>query len=72
LVFVEVKTRTSIKYGQAQEALSTSKLKRFKQAVLLYLVNNKIYDKEVRLDFIAVDIDKKSLQAKLRHFKGII
>ena len=46
LVFVEVKTRTSTKYGQADEAMSHKKISFLKKAIGIYLdsFNKEKYD----------------------------
>ncbi|KKR22059.1 MAG: hypothetical protein UT48_C0001G0072 [Parcubacteria group bacterium GW2011_GWE2_39_37] len=73
LVFVEVKTRTSAFLGFADEMMSVKKIDNLKTAASLYLnrVQNLNY-KNIRFDFIAVDIDKVIKTAKIKHFKDII
>ncbi|MCK4553731.1 YraN family protein [Candidatus Parcubacteria bacterium] len=74
LVFIEVKTRTSNKYGEADEGMSSRKIKNFKYAIKRYLCdsNNKIYYKDIRADLIAVDVDRNKKIAKIKHYKDII
>ncbi len=74
LVFVEVKARTSNKYGEADEGMGSRKIKNLKDAIKKYLgnSNNKIYYKDIRADLIAVDIDKNKKIAKIKHYKDII
>ena len=74
LVFVEVKTRTSNKYGQADESMNFRKSKNLRQAIKKYLgnANNKIYYRDIRADLIAIDIDKTKKIAKIKHYKDII
>lgn len=72
LVFVEVKTRTSFRFGRADESLFSRKLKNLKRAIGIYLRNfNKIGFKNIRLDLIAVDIDKFNKTAKIKHYKNV-
>jgi putative endonuclease len=72
LVFVEVKTRTNLRYGSADEALFSRKLKNLKRAIGLYLRNfNKIKFRDIRLDLIAIDIDKFEKTAKIKHYKNV-
>ncbi len=74
LVFVEVKTRTSNKYGEADEGMSSKKTRNLKYAIKRYLgnSNNKIYYRDIRADLISVDIDKNKKTAKIKHYKDII
>jgi len=73
LVFVEVKTRLSNKYGEADEAMTIQKTNNFRQAIELYLENNKKADfEEFRADLIAIDIDKVRKIAKIKHYKDVI
>ena len=73
LVFIEVKTRLSNKYGEADEAMTIQKTNNFRQAIELYLENNKKTDfEEFRADLIAIDIDKVRKIAKIKHYKDVI
>ncbi len=73
LTFIEVKTRTTSKYGTADDMMSKQKIKNFKKAIGAYLAvkNNEIYI-NIRMDFIAVDINKTNKSAKIKHYKDII
>ena len=72
LVFVEVKTRTSLMFGGAEEALTPAKINNFKKGVELYLIWRDYLDnKEIRLDLISVDIGKDKKTAKIKHYKDI-
>lgn len=71
LVFVEVKTRTSDKYGEADEAVDGRKLTNLKKAVERILEEKGLSEREVRLDLVAVDIDRKRKAARIKHYKDI-
>lgn len=70
-VFVEVRTRTSQSFGGAVEAIGKRKIKNFQTAVKSYVINNNLDFNQVRLDFLAVDINKEKKTIKIRHFKDI-
>lgn len=74
LVFVEVKTRTSNKYGEADEGINSKKFKNLRYAVKRYLCDNdgKINYRDIRADLIAVDIDRNKKIAKIKHYRDII
>ena len=56
IVFVEVKTRTSFKYGEAKEAVNGTKQKHIHKAIEYYLHKNRLEDAFVRIDVIEVYI----------------
>lgn len=53
IIFVEVKTRLSDRWGNPEEAVSESKIKRIVEAADFYVIENDI-DKPVRFDVIAI------------------
>lgn len=71
-VFVEVKTRTSGIFGGAISAINSKKIKLLKKAMVSYSIEKYISLNQTRLDFIAIDIDKKSKKINIQHFKDII
>lgn len=72
LVFVEVKTRTSFLFGSAEDAIGQKKIKYLKQAMGMYLSGCKNNYNDIRLDLIAVDINKQEKSANIKHYKDII
>lgn len=73
LVFVEVKTRTSDKFGSAQEAVVPYKTRKLTKAIEVYLEYfcPKLFYKDIRLDLISIDMDMRKRIAKIKHFKSI-
>lgn len=71
IIFVEVKTRTSLNLGPADEALKSSQVKTLKKAISLYCFRNKISLNRVSLDFVAIDLDKIRKTAKIKHYQNI-
>lgn len=59
--FVEVKYRTSEKYGHPLETMTEAKLEAFERAMLTYCEKNSLSEEEVRRLFIAI-IQKKGTQ----------
>lgn len=72
LVFVEVKTRTSRIFGGAEDTMTGKKIRNLKQAAGRYLNNKKVFFKNIRFDFIAVDIDSYKKTSKISHYQDII
>ncbi len=53
-VFVEVKTRHSIRFGLPEEAVTTTKQQQIIRVASNYLVHHQLLDEPVRFDVIAV------------------
>ena len=70
-VFLEVKTRTSNKLGQAEDAMYGNKLKNFKNGVISYCNKYNIDMNTVRLDLIAININKQNKIANIKHYKAV-
>ncbi|NLW17024.1 MAG: YraN family protein [Firmicutes bacterium] len=72
LVFVEVKARTSTRFGTPEEAISSQKLRRLRQAISCYLQQEAPPHYGLRLDVIAVDFEPHTYRVKaLRHYENI-
>ncbi|MFC1687230.1 YraN family protein [Patescibacteria group bacterium] len=65
LVFVEVKTRSSVKFGSSEESITTTKLKRLTSAIGTYISNYPEHT-PYRLDCICVFIS--NFKAEISHY----
>ena len=54
LVFIEVKTRTSIKFGYPYEAVNRKKQEKIIRSSMLYLQENRFRDIQLRYDIMEV------------------
>lgn len=70
IVFLEVKTRTNIKYGKPIEAVNQTKQKHLTKAVKYYLYSRHLEDEFVRIDVIEIYIYKNKY--RVNHIKQII
>lgn len=69
LVFVEVKFRTSDKYGYGHEAITYKKKKSLSRAINFYLAKNNLLDTGWQLDVVSITkIDEKF---KFDHFEAV-
>jgi len=59
LVFVEVKTRRSQRYGTPFEAIDQRKQRQLSKVALHYITRYKLYDQPARFDVIAVSWSKE-------------
>ena len=62
LVFVEVKTRWSNRYGKPEEAVTAKKLSRIKRTIDYYLLINKVKMK-YRLEVVAIQIENNEVKS---------
>lgn len=67
LVFIEVKTRTSINYGYAFEAVDFRKQRKIINTSLVYIKYNKYIDTQIRYDIIEVYLTK---EPKINHLEN--
>ncbi len=72
LHFVEVKARSSNKFGYPEEALTATKSERVRKAVGLYLLKNKIPHQNYQIDLVTVELDWDKHKAKVRHIQNAI
>ncbi|MDR3262719.1 MAG: YraN family protein [Clostridiales bacterium] len=64
LVFVEVKSRLSLKYGRPAEAVTPDKIKKIRKTAVFYAVKNNCTDKDMRFDVIEI------LRDEITHIKN--
>ena len=70
IVFIEVKTRTSKKYGEAAEAVNQTKQKHLIKTIKYYLYIRNLENEFIRIDIIEIYISKNKY--KVNHIKQII
>lgn len=69
IVFVEVKTRRSARFGTPAEALVPVKVVRLRQAAALWLARSGVHAREVRFDVVSV-LPRPSGPATVEHLRG--
>jgi putative endonuclease len=70
IVFVEVKTRRSNRYGIGEESINRTKLRRLNLAMHRYL--NEIYWRcDYQLDVITIQMNSFEEVCNLRHYKNV-
>ncbi len=72
LIFIEVKTRTSDKFGAAEEAVGKKKIGKISKTALHFLseTSQKPYD-DLRMDLIVVRLNGRYELKSIRHIKNI-
>ncbi len=71
LVFVEVKTRWSLKYGTPQEAVTKRKLQSIITTGKLFSKIHPNLPESLRLDVVAIEVSGDGSLRSLRHIKNI-
>ncbi len=66
LVFIEVKTRTSLRFGQPYEAVTPKKQAQINRVALDYITRNKLHNQPMRFDVVSVLIQKNE-KADINH-----
>lgn len=54
VIFVEVKTRTSLKFGYPEEAITAKKIAHLKKAALIYINNEKLKNPRIHFDVVTI------------------
>ena len=70
LVFVEVKSRSSVAFGQPIEAISWRKLTKLRELATLWLRNSKMRAPIIRVDAVGVLV-LRGCKPELTHLRGI-
>ena len=72
LVFIEVKTRTSNKFGSPLEAITPWKLASLTKTAQFYKVLHPHFPDSMRIDAIAIYINQQSGKEEIEHSKNIL
>ena len=72
LIFIEVKTRTSVNYGLPEQAVNFKKRNRVSKTIQDYFWKKKIVTENYRFDVIAVFLNMTTRAAKIKHYRAVI
>ncbi len=70
IVFVEVKTRRSLKYGLPQSAVTEQKQRQISKIALAYLQKHNLIDTSCRFDVIAIQLTRDLELLRLEQIKS--
>lgn len=71
IVFVEVKTRTDLRFGRPEEAVKYHKRKALSRAIYIYLQQTQANYFKFQLDLLAILLNLKKHRAQIRHIPNI-
>lgn len=72
LVFVEVKTRRSHRFGTPQEAVTRRKQRKLIQTALAYLNSVGREHAQWRIDVVAIDLDRTAAVEQIDHLESAV
>lgn len=72
LVFIEVKTRTDISYGEASEAVTDTKKRHLINSIKYYIYKQKLENQPIRIDVAEVYINKGKVKVNYIKSKRFI
>ena len=72
VVFVEVKTRTSARYGTPEEGIGWHKQQKLRRTANVYMLKHKLGDIPYQIDSLAVIYDHLLKQTTIRHLENVI
>jgi len=70
IIFVEVKTRKSLKYGTPEEAITYRKMNHIKKAALIYLNEKEQAYVGIRFDVLTIIVDEKNKKLLINHIEN--
>ncbi len=68
IVFIEVKTRRSSKYGKPEEAVDSRKIEKIRKTAEHWILENKYSNQHWRIDIIALEL---GTEEKITHLKNV-
>ena len=71
LVFIEVKTRTSSRFGTGFEAITSWKLKALTKSAQFYKITHKDLPDAMRIDAISIVLDYDGTVEKFEHIESV-
>lgn len=72
IIFVEVKTRLGKKFGSAEDMVGRAKIDKIKKGAAIFLGGYRGCYKDVRFDFLALDVKVSDRAVKIKHYKDVV
>lgn len=71
IIFIEVKTRLSTAYEQAEFHFTPKKLNNIKKAITIYSLKNNVSEERIQINFVAIQLNIDKKIANIKHFLSI-
>ena len=72
LVFIEVRTKTSLNFGTPEESITASKKEKLVASALTYIETHNNLPASWRIDFVAVELDKDGKAVRIEVIENAI
>lgn len=72
LVFIEVRTKTSLEFGTPEESITRPKQNRMRKTAFRYLQDHTDQPKQWRIDFVAVELTQKGKPSRIELFENAV
>lgn len=72
IIFVEVRTKTSLRYGTPEESIGWHKQEHLRRMANLYMLKNKLNDVPYQVDTVAVLYDSMRKEITIRHLENVV
>lgn len=69
LVFIEVRTKTSHRFGTPAESITRKKQEKLRQMARIYISSNRLFGKPCRFDVVCVEVDRAGKCERLEVIK---
>lgn len=71
IIFIEVKTKTSINYGTPEEMINQNKINKIQKMANVYLTTKRLHNYSIRLDAIAITLDGNGQVQSFNHHENL-
>lgn len=72
IVFIEVKTRNTDRFGSPEESITPGKQKRLRKTCLAYLQENHYENRDWRIDVVAIEAMRSGEITRLDHYENAV
>ena len=72
IIFVEVKTRTSARFGAPEESIGWSKQEKLRRTANVYMLKHRLNNTPYQVDSVAVMYDPLLKETTVRHLENVI
>jgi len=72
IIFVEVKTRTSSRFGSPEDAIGWSKQEKLRRTSEVYMLKHRLHNVPRQIDSVAVMYDRMSKETTIRHLENVV
>ena len=72
LVFIEVRTKTSLEFGSPEESITSTKRNHLRTVAYHYQQSHRNLPQQWRIDFVAVELNEKGKPSRIELFENAV